>query len=178
MGQPHPPNNGIALIPSLGSDIRVAFDSKENLQTSHMMELDITPAGGLPGPAGPPGPAAADGIDGAAGPVGPAGPPGPRGSTGRTGTRGPRGPQGVRGSQGLAGPAVTTFAVCTKVASRSNAISRCANHVCTGGSTTVGAAGGACTVTSDTGSCTAPPPSGGGGIGGPIPVRTCCVCKP
>jgi hypothetical protein len=49
------PNNGIALIPSPGSGIRVTFDSKKNIETSHVMELDITTFGGPPGPAGPTG---------------------------------------------------------------------------------------------------------------------------
>ncbi len=134
------PNNGIALLPTAGSDIRVAFDSKENIETSHVMELDITTFGGPPGPEGAQGPTGPPGPVGQRGPVGPQGPPGPqgdpggpKGDKGDKGNKGGKGAKGDKGTQGVPGPAVTTFAICTRTTS--NCRSLCA------GSTVVGAAG-------------------------------------
>jgi hypothetical protein len=62
------PNFGFALLGA--GRAAVELDSKENLLTSHAMELEVVPAG----PEGPPG---ARGPEGVAGPAGPAGPPGP-----------------------------------------------------------------------------------------------------
>ncbi len=68
------PNQGL-LISAGAQAVSVAFDSKENLATSHpaQLELNWTESPGPAGPAGPPGPA------GAAGPTGPRGLPGPAG---------------------------------------------------------------------------------------------------
>jgi Collagen triple helix repeat (20 copies) len=107
-------NDGIAITASGAS---VVLDSKENDQTGHPAQLDITlsgpqgPAGpiGLSGPAGPTGsqgiqgPAGPSGTTGATGPAGPTGPQGPMGligATGATGAAGPGGPSGATGAQG------------------------------------------------------------------------------
>lgn len=74
------PNNGIALVPSSGSQISASFDSKENILTSHAGELDLALVS--TGPEGPPGP------QGLQGPQGPSGPQGPMGQTGSTGAIG------------------------------------------------------------------------------------------
>jgi hypothetical protein len=113
-------NNGIALVPSPGSNIRVAFDSKEDESTSHPAQLDLVlVAAGPPGPQGiqgVPGPAGQAGPQGAAGPTGPAGatgapgaqgltgPPGPAGIAGSIGPIGPGGPMGPQGPAGAQGP--------------------------------------------------------------------------
>jgi hypothetical protein len=87
--------------------------------------VDISAAGGLPGPEGPAGPAGPPGADstvpGPAGPPGTTGPQGPTGATGPAstvpgppGTTGPQGPQGIqgdpgpKGDSGSAGPPGTT----------------------------------------------------------------------
>ena len=85
------PNYGIALVPN--GEISVAFDSKENNQTSHDPQLNVVLAD-----AGPRGP------QGLQGPAGPQGLQGPKGDTGATGAAGPQGPQGVTGPAGPAGP--------------------------------------------------------------------------
>jgi len=107
-------NNGIALVPSLGSNISVSFDSKENLLTSHTAQLGLVlvsagpqgPQGpqGAQGPQGPAGPAGAQGPQGAVGPVGPQGPAGASGTTGATGATGPPEAQGSTGPFGPVGP--------------------------------------------------------------------------
>jgi hypothetical protein len=75
-------NNGLTLVPSNTSTL--LLNSKENIETSHPMELLVTLAGtpGIPGPTGPQGPP---------GPQGPAGPTGPTGPTGQQGSRGQQG---------------------------------------------------------------------------------------
>jgi YVTN family beta-propeller protein len=111
-------NFGLALVPTSGSAINAAFDSKENGNTSHDGQIGVEvvsfgpqgppgPAGatGPAGPPGPAGPAGATGTQGPAGPAGPQGPAGPAGATGATGPPGPAGPTGATGAQGPAGPA-------------------------------------------------------------------------
>ena len=102
------PNYGIALVPD--RNVSVAFDSKENSQTSHDPQLNVVlgysvaqlaPAKGLPGPQGPAGPA---GPQGPAGPAGPQGPQGPKGDTGASGAVGPQGAKGDTGANGAVGP--------------------------------------------------------------------------
>ncbi len=80
-------NNGIALVPSPGSAISAAFDSKENTATSHQAVLQIT----LTGPVGPQGPQGPSGANGLSGPPGPQGPPG-------IGLPGPSGAPGAPGA--------------------------------------------------------------------------------
>lgn len=87
------PNFGLALSPKPGGAVNVILDSKENIATSHPMELEIT----LAGPVGPRGPQGATGPQGAAGPQGPTGAPGPAGPPGIQGLSGPQGPQGPAG---------------------------------------------------------------------------------
>lgn len=75
LASPNPaPNYGIALVPSFGSSISVAFDSKENTSTSHDPELSVSliSAGpqGLKGDKGDPGSQGVQGVDGAQGPQG------------------------------------------------------------------------------------------------------------
>jgi hypothetical protein len=88
-------NFGLALAAAAGAQVQ--FDSKENDQTGHAPELEITLAAGGAGTVGPPGPA------GAAGPVGPQGIPGPDGAAGPAGAIGPVGPQGIPGADGAVG---------------------------------------------------------------------------
>jgi|GEM_PF-1234444 len=86
-------NNGIALS-SAGANI--LFDSKENDETSHLAQLDITVTSqGPPGVAGPPGAAGPAGPVGAAGPQGVPGIQGPAGANGATGPAGPTGAAGT-----------------------------------------------------------------------------------
>src|SRR5438067_1650286 len=94
------PNYGIALVPN--RDISIAFDSKENNQTSHDPQLNIVLAS--VGPQGPQGLQGLQGLQGPQGLVGPAGPAGPQGATGAQGLKGDTGATGVAGPQGPAGP--------------------------------------------------------------------------
>jgi hypothetical protein len=65
-------NQGVALVGADDSRVDAAFDSKENVLTSHAPEVEVALAGtGAQGPEGPQGPQ---------GPQGPAGPPGPGGA--------------------------------------------------------------------------------------------------
>jgi hypothetical protein len=82
-------NFGLALAPANANPVEVAFDSKENVETSHPMELEIA----FEGPQGP------QGVQGLTGPVGPQGP------QGVPGPQGPAGPQGAAGQPGAQGPA-------------------------------------------------------------------------
>ncbi len=141
-----PANNGLALAAHTAGTT-VQFDSKENTETSHPAELEISVIGppsptgatgaqgvpGLPGPIGPTGPPGAAGAPGATGVQGAQGNTGPTGATGATGATGlagatggtgPSGPQGATGTtgadgqQGVAGPTGATGAfVSTKVVS-------------------------------------------------------------
>ena len=104
-------NNGIALVPTPGSQTSISFDSKENVFTGHSAELDLVLASagpqGPPGPQGPAGPQGPEGPTGAQGPTGatgPVGPTGPAGPQGNIGPQGPAGPQGATGPQGPQGP--------------------------------------------------------------------------
>jgi hypothetical protein len=120
-------NFGIRIAGDV-SGASVSLDSKENGQTSHPAQLEVSivaPAGaagaagptgpaGATGPAGPAGPTGAAGSAGTAGPVGPAGPKGPTGlvgdagavgSAGPAGAVGPTGPTGIAGLKGPTGAA-------------------------------------------------------------------------
>jgi hypothetical protein len=101
-------NFGLALVPTSGSAINAAFDSKENGNTSHDGQIQVEvvsfgPQGppGAPGATGPQGPA---GATGAPGPAGPAGATGPQGPAGAPGPQGPAGTAGATGPQGPPGP--------------------------------------------------------------------------
>ena len=72
------PNYGIALVPSSGSSISVAFDSKENTSTSHDPELYVALVS-----------------------AGPQGPKGDKGDIGPQGLQGVQGPQGPEGKAGI-----------------------------------------------------------------------------
>jgi|HubBroStandDraft_6_1064221.scaffolds.fasta_scaffold18441_3 hypothetical protein len=116
-------NNGIALVPSSGSQISVSFDSKENILTGHTAELGLVlvsagplgpqgvqgPPGsaGLQGPQGPQGATGAAGAAGAQGTQGPSGPAGPQGSPGPVGAQGSSGPSGPAGPAGPPGPSAS-----------------------------------------------------------------------
>jgi len=94
-------NDGLALIGSDDAPVAAAFDSKENVLTSHAPELEVALApvgGGPPGEPGPPGP------EGVAGPIGPAGAEGAAGPPGARGPQGPQGPPGTAGATGAQGP--------------------------------------------------------------------------
>jgi hypothetical protein len=96
-------NFGLALVPTSGSAINAAFDSKENGNTSHDGQIGVEVVSF--GPQGPPGPAGATGPAGPAGATGATGPPGPAGPTGAAGAQGPAGPAGPQGPAGPAGAA-------------------------------------------------------------------------
>jgi len=89
-------NYGIALS-SAGANI--LFDSKENDETSHLAQLDITiTSQGPAGPAGAVGPQGIQGPTGVPGIPGPQGIQGPVGPVGATGATGPAGPTGATGT--------------------------------------------------------------------------------
>jgi Collagen triple helix repeat (20 copies) len=93
-------NFGLALTTGTAA---VQFDSKENDQTAHPAQLDITLANSGPqGATGATGPAGAAGPAGA-GVAGPAGPAGAQGIQGIAGATGPAGPQGAAGTTGVTG---------------------------------------------------------------------------
>ena len=102
-------NFGVALAPADTNPVEVSFDSKENVATSHPMELEVA----FEGPQG------VQGLTGAAGPQGPQGVPGPQGPLG------PQGPQGApvnkarRVRQAPGSPAMKS----TRSAARSAALS-------------------------------------------------------
>jgi hypothetical protein len=73
-------NYGLTLVPSNTSTLTLKLNSKENIETSHPMELLVTLAG-TPGPTGP---------------------QGPQGMTGQ-GQQGSRDQQGRRGRKGQQG---------------------------------------------------------------------------
>lgn len=79
-------NNGIAMVPTSGSNISASFDSKENVLTSHTAQLPmVLVSAGPQGPQGPAGPQGAPGPQGAQGLQGPTGPQGPAGQSGPAG---------------------------------------------------------------------------------------------
>ncbi|MBB5317071.1 hypothetical protein HDF09_001740 [Edaphobacter lichenicola] len=115
-------NNGLALTSATANAL---FDSKENDETGHSAQLDVTlvssgPQGlpgatgaqglqgpqGIPGTPGVQGVAGPQGVAGVQGPVGPAGPIGPAGSIGTSGATGATGPAGPTGATGAAGTGV------------------------------------------------------------------------
>jgi hypothetical protein len=87
-------NFGVALS---SANANVLFDSKENDETSHVAQLDITVTS--QGPVGPAGPAGVPGSQGI---------PGAMGVPGIPGIAGPAGPTGPTGAPGVAGPAGAT----------------------------------------------------------------------
>ncbi len=95
------PNFGIALRPAATGQVKVEFDSKENDDTSHPMEIEVA----FEGPPGPKGDAGAQGEKGEKGDKGDPGATGLKGDTGATGPQGPAGEQGAPGANGLPGVA-------------------------------------------------------------------------
>jgi hypothetical protein len=100
-------NFGLLIAPAAGApDTIVAFDSKENTDTSHPARLEIV----LAGPQGAQGSKGEQGPQGVPGPQGATGATGPQGATGATGPQGAAGPQGPVGATGPQGPAGSTSA--------------------------------------------------------------------
>jgi hypothetical protein len=94
-------NYGLALV---GHDATsVAFDSKENPQTSHEPEL-IVALNSRMGPQGPQGERGEKGETGATGTQGPEGAQGPQGQIGPAGPQGQKGDTGAKGDPGPTGP--------------------------------------------------------------------------
>jgi collagen type VII alpha len=109
-------NFGVALSAATAS---VQFDSKENDQTAHPAQLEITLVNS--GAAGPAGSAGATGAQGAAGSAGPTGPHGVAGPTGSIGPAGPDGAAGATGAPGPTGPSgAGTFAYIGSYVSATN----------------------------------------------------------
>jgi Phage Tail Collar Domain/Collagen triple helix repeat (20 copies) len=86
-------NFGLGFAPANGGAVEIAFDSKENVETSHPMEIEVAFEG-------PPGPAGATGATGPQGLPGPQGAPGLKGDPGLPGPQGLTGPQGPKGDSG------------------------------------------------------------------------------
>ena len=79
-------NHGLALVGDGNDPLRMELDSKEDVATSHPMELEVAlVVGSTPGPPGP------QGDPGPAGPQGVQGPPGNDGAQGLPGAQGPHG---------------------------------------------------------------------------------------
>src|SRR5205807_1694087 len=95
------PNNGIALVGN-STSLSAQFDSKENGNTSHESQLEVSLIN--PGPQGPTGATGSQGPTGATGPQGQQGPQGLKGDPGATGPQGPQGPLGPKGDTGATGP--------------------------------------------------------------------------
>jgi Collagen triple helix repeat (20 copies) len=89
-------NNGLALS---SASANALFDSKENDETGHAAQLDITLVNQ--------GPQGIQGIPGVAGTTGATGPAGPQGLTGPVGPAGPTGATGIAGATGPQGPPVS-----------------------------------------------------------------------
>jgi len=162
-------NDGIAITASGAS---VVLDSKENDQTGHPAQLDITLSGPHPaqlditlsGPQGPAGPI------GLSGPAGPAGPGGPSGATGATG------PIGATGAQG---PPVTfrgtwsssfTYAIGDAVFESGTSYVALVANVAIDPTTDVSGSGGHWAVLAQQGLTGATGPAGPGGPQGPMGV--------
>jgi hypothetical protein len=91
-------NYGFALASTAGD---MLFDSKENDETSHAAQLDITVVS-----QGPQGVAGAQGATGASGAAGAPGIPGAAGTPGTVGATGTTGAAGAAGATGATGPPV------------------------------------------------------------------------
>jgi hypothetical protein len=130
-----PANNfGLALVPVMGSLIKIQLDSKEASANSHPATLDITLVGS--GPAGPTGPTGPTGPIGPTGAVGPTGPIGATGPIGPTGATGPTGPTGATGATGPQGPALGV-----NVQAPTNNVSTLVSNPAGNGSVTIGTDG-------------------------------------
>ncbi|HXP07870.1 MAG TPA: DNRLRE domain-containing protein [Acidobacteriaceae bacterium] len=91
-------NNGLALTSGTANAL---FDSKENDETGHSAQLDVTLVS--QGPQGVPGVAGAQGVQGPQGVQGATGAPGAQGIAGIQGPIGPAGPMGPAGPTGATG---------------------------------------------------------------------------
>ena len=103
-------NNGLALTSGTANAL---FDSKENDETGHSAQLDVTLVSqgpqGVPGVAGTQGLQGLQGVPGAPGAqgaIGPQGVAGVQGPVGPSGAMGPSGPAGATGATGAAGTGV------------------------------------------------------------------------
>jgi hypothetical protein len=103
-------NNGLALT---SSSANALFDSKENDETGHSAQLDVTlvsqgPQGvpGVAGAQGLQGPQGVQGAPGVQGAIGPQGVAGVQGPIGPSGPVGPAGPTGATGATGAAGTGI------------------------------------------------------------------------
>jgi hypothetical protein len=102
-------NYGLALLPAEGGGADVELDSKESKDTSHPMELEVTPEGpegpqGEQGEKGEQGVQGISGLKGDTGDTGADGLPGDEGPKGENGDAGDVGPQGLKGDIGDVGP--------------------------------------------------------------------------
>jgi hypothetical protein len=93
-------NNGLALVPSVGSTNSATLNSKESTTSSHDPVIDVELVSA--GPQGPPGPQGASG---------PQGIPGPQGAPGLARSYWPAGPQGVQGPAGSSSPNTLQVAI-------------------------------------------------------------------
>jgi hypothetical protein len=101
-------NNGFALTSSAAN---VLLDSKENDQTGHAAQLDVTvTSAGATGATGATGAQGPQGIQGATGPQGIQGIQGLTGATGATGAQGSQGLTGATGATGTTGATGATGA--------------------------------------------------------------------
>ena len=128
------PNNGLALLPSLGGDgdVRITVGSKEKNDPSIPAEIEVA----LVGPEGP---------QGIAGPQGPVGPSGPQGSQGVQGSPGAPGPQGLPGEPGISGYEI--FTIDFPATNLSPGQGKFFDAVCPGGKTVLGGGGEIVTCT-------------------------------
>jgi Collagen triple helix repeat (20 copies) len=104
------PNNGLAFKPDPAAKLKLEFDSKENDDTSHPMEIEVA----FEGPLGPKGDKGDKGDTGAKGSAGLQGIQGPKGDKGDTG------PQGLPGTLQLAGQQCNQNAFLTGFDARGN----------------------------------------------------------
>ena len=84
-------NFGLALVSDQANPLKIKLDSKENRETSHPMEIEVSLMAG-------------EGLEGPPGLQGPPGPSGSQGDPGPQGLQGIPGPTGAQGVQGLSGP--------------------------------------------------------------------------
>jgi len=103
-----PMNFGLALVSDQTDPLKIKLDSKENQNTSHPMEIEVTLLPGL-GSEGPPGIQGPPGATGEPGLPGEQGPPGETGKQGIQGIPGPPGPTGSDGNLGSPGQNGTTW---------------------------------------------------------------------
>jgi hypothetical protein len=149
-------NDGIAITASSAS---LVLDSKENDETGHPAQLDIT----LSGPQGPAGQVGLTGATGPAGPTGSQGIQGPAGPSGATGATGPVGATGVQGPPvAFRGPwtSSTTYAIGDAVFESGTSYIALVANVATDPATDVSGSGGHWAVLAEQGAMGATGPAG------------------